>query len=30
MLIGLVVFFSYSQSHSKLNVPEVTAGVGVQ
>jgi APA family basic amino acid/polyamine antiporter len=30
MLIGLVVFFSYSQSHSRLNVPEVTAGVGVQ
>ena len=30
MLIGLVVFFGYSQSHSKLNVPEVATGVGVQ
>jgi len=30
MLIGLVVFFSYSQSHSKLNVPEVATGVGVK
>jgi APA family basic amino acid/polyamine antiporter len=30
MLIGLLVFFGYSQSHSKLNVPEVMTGVGVK
>jgi APA family basic amino acid/polyamine antiporter len=30
MLIGLVVYFTYSQSHSKLNTPAVAAGVAVK